>query len=124
MSLANFALCQHLDAGRYFVSAEDLTTIPVVSLHQDIVHVAALGIGHLERNGHHYIRGLDHLSVHERRRCLVDHGDLYRTMNDSGFMDIRGGRIAIGSLQIPGMGIGGIVESDVMRPLTSWLEEN
>ena len=123
-ALANFALCQHLDAGRYFVSAEDLTTVPVVSLHQDLVHVAALGVDHLERNGHHYIRGLDHLSAHERGRCLAEHGDLYRAAGNSGFMDIREGRIAIGSLQVPGMGIGGIVDAGAMRPLASWLEEN
>ena len=96
----------------------------MVSLHQDLVHVAALGVDHLERNGHHYIRGLDHLSAHERGRCLAEHGDLYRAAGNSGFMEIREGRIAIGSLQVPGMGIGGIVDAGAMRPLALWLEEN
>ena len=95
-----------------------------MSLHQDLVHVAALGVDHLERNGHHYIRGLDHMSAHERGRCLANHGDLYSAVGGTGFMDIRGGRIEIGSLQIPGMGIGGIVDIDAMCPLASWLGEN
>ena len=71
-ALANSALAwQRTAAGRpCFVAAEDLTAVPVVSLHQDLVHVAALGIGHVERNGHHYVRGLDHLSAAERACAL------------------------------------------------------
>ena len=59
-ALSNAALVQHLngETNRYFLSAEDLTNIPVVGLHQDLTHVAALGISHVERNGHHYVRGL------------------------------------------------------------------
>ena len=37
----------------------------MVSLHQDLAHVAALGIGHVERNGHHYVRGLAHVANKE-----------------------------------------------------------
>ena len=118
-ALANYALAwQRTAAGRpCFVSAEDLTAVPVVSLHQDLAHVAALGIGHVERNGHHYVRGLDHLSATERAWCLERHGDLYRFEGQSGFLDIRAGQIAGGSLQRPGLGVEGAVDGAAMQPL-------
>jgi L-alanine-DL-glutamate epimerase-like enolase superfamily enzyme len=121
-ALANYALIHHLNAlGRScFMTAEDLTNVPIVSLHQDLVHVAALGIGHLERNGHHYIRGLDHLSQSERAHCLARHGDLYRAEGDSAFMAIDQGQIEIGSLQTPGLGVGGAVDVEALTPLASW----
>jgi hypothetical protein len=48
------------ETDREFVhSAEDLTTTGPVALPQDLAVVATLGIGHVERNGHHYLRGLE-----------------------------------------------------------------
>ena len=124
-ALANYALVQKLNesARHCFITAEDLTTVPVVALQQDLVHVAALGINHLERNGHHYVRGLDHLSQSERSRSLELHGDLYRAEGDSGFLDIRSGQIEIGSLQSAGLGVDGVVDMAAMQPLESWLRE-
>ncbi len=118
-ALANSALAWQRTAAGHpcFVSAEDLTVVPVVSLHQDLVHVAALGIGHVERNGHHYVRGLDHLSAAERAWCFERHGDLYRTAGQSGFLAIRAGQIAVGSLQRPGLGVDGAVDIEAMQPL-------
>ena len=124
-ALANYALVERLNVpGRqYFITAEDLTTVPVVALQQDLVHVAALGIAHLERNGHHYVRGLDHLSHSERSLSLERHADLYCAEGDSGFLDIRGGRIKIGSLQSAGLGVDGAVDKEAMQSLESWLGE-
>lgn len=118
-ALANRALAwQRMAAGHpCFVSAEDLTAVPVVSLHQDLAHVVALGIRHVERNGHHYVRGLDHLSAAERAWCFERHGDLYRFEGQSGFLDIRAGQIAVGSLQRPGLGVDGAVDIAAMQPL-------
>ena len=118
-ALANSALAWQRTAAGHpcFVSAEDLTVVPVVSLHQDLVHVAALGIGHVERNGHHYVRGLDHLSAAERAWCFERHGDLYRAEGQSGLLDIRDGQIAVGSLQRPGLGVDGAVDIEAMQPL-------
>ena len=118
-ALANYALAWQRTAAGHpcFVSAEDLTVVPVVSLHQDLAHVVALGIGHVERNGHHYVRGLDHLSAAERAWCLERHDDLYRFEGQSGFLDIRAGQIAVGSLQRPGLGVDGAVDVAAMQPL-------
>jgi hypothetical protein len=62
------------------LSSEDLMNIPVVPLHQDLAVAAALGIGHSERNGHHYIRAFEYLSPRERTSTLRDYPSLYRTL--------------------------------------------
>ena len=118
-ALANLALARQR-AG-CFLSAEDLMNLPVVPLHQDLAHAAALGIGHVERNGHHYVRGLDHLTAGEQAACLAAHGPLYRAV-DSGLvaLDVREGKIAVGSLQVAGLGVGMPVAVEAMVELAAW----
>ena len=118
-ALANQALARRREG--CFLSGEDLMNLPVVSLHQDLAHVVALGIGHVERNGHHYVRGLDHLTVDERATCLAAHGKLYREV-ESGLvtLDVRGGKIEVGSLQVAGLGVGMPVAVDEMVALEEW----
>lgn len=60
------------------LSGEDLTNLGPVALLQDLAVAATLGITHVERNGHHYFRGLSEFSVAVQRDILVQHGDLYR----------------------------------------------
>ena len=93
-ALANAALARRLSGERgvpFLITAEDLMNLPVVPLHQDLAHVAALGLDHAERNGHHYVRGLDHLSPPERERVLGEHEGLYRRSKESGFLHVDGG---------------------------------
>ena len=93
-SLANAALARRLSRERgvpYLITAEDLMNLPVVPLHQDLAHAAALGLDHAERNGHHYVRGLDHLSPPERETVLGEHEGLYRRSGESGFLHVAGG---------------------------------
>ena len=118
-ALTNQALARHLGED-YFLTGEDLMNLPIVALHQDLVHLAALGIPHAERNGHHYVRGLDHLSSSERRGCRLRHEGLYRQRGDSLVLDIRRGRIELGSLQLPGLGVGVAPDLDSMVPLEEW----
>ena len=79
------------------LSAEDLTTIGPVSLLQDLAVVATLGIPHVERNGHHYFRGLSMFPRGVQQQVLANHGDLY---HDIGFpsLNIRNGAISVGSI--------------------------
>ena len=105
----------------HFLSAEDLVNLPVVPLHQDLTHIAALGIDHAERNGHHYVRGLDHLSPAERDECDRRHGGLYGGHLDSSrTMRIKDGRIDVRSLQVPGLGVGMRTDVASMIPLEDW----
>ena len=77
---------------RYFQTGEDLTNLPVVSLHQDLASLAALGIDHAERNGHHYYRGLDHLLPGEASSALAAHPDMYEERQGSIFLRSRTAR--------------------------------
>ncbi len=117
-ALANLALARREGC---FLSGEDLMNLPVVPLHQDLAHVAALGIAHVERNGHHYVRGLDHLTADEQAVCLATHGKLYRALG-SGLvaLDVREGKIEVGSLQGAGLGVGMPVVVDGMVELEEW----
>jgi hypothetical protein len=126
-ALANQALAQQRssDSVRYLLTAEDLMNLPVVPLHQDLAHIAALGLDHAERNGHHYVRGLDHLTQAERDACLQEHGTLYAGGSDGCRLSVTGGRIDLRSLQMPGLGVGeGTVDVTSMTPLDQWRFES
>ncbi len=118
-ALANLGLVRYLGQG-YFLSGEDLMNLPVVPVHQDLTHVACLGVNHVERNGHHYVHGLNHLSEQERETCRKNHGTLYRELGDSLVLDIQDGKIDISSLQIPGLGSGDATATEHMIPLDDW----
>ena len=103
-----------------FMSAEDLTTLPVIPLQQDLATVRALGITHVERNGHHYVKGLAHCSRRERYQATRLHRDLYRGGEDEARLRIEGGLLRVASLGTPGYG--GAFEPDLasMMPLEQW----
>lgn len=118
-AIANMGLARY-HGEQYFLSGEDLMNLPVVPVHQDLTHLASLGINHVERNGHHYVRGLDHLSDTELDCCRRDHCKLYREAGTSLVLDIRGGKIDISSLQRPGLGVGNCIDVAHMTPLDDW----
>jgi len=104
----------------YFQSAEDLANLPVIPLQEDLTAVAALGIPHVERNGHHYFHGLDHLPSREAEATLAAHPDLYRRVGDSICLKIENGDLSCGSLQCEGFGYGGEIALDERKPLHDW----
>ena len=123
-SLHNLALAavhnERVGRPELFLSAEDLTNLPVVALQADLAVVAMLGIGHVERNGHHYFRGLGHLSAAEKEEALARHPDLYERGEDEVFLRITDGRLDIASLQVPGMGFAALPDMDRLTPTTRW----
>ncbi len=123
-SLHNLALARVRNAalGReaLFLSAEDLSCLPVVALQADLAAVATLGIDHVERNGHHYFRGLGHLSAAEKEAAVEGHPDLYRWRGNEAFLRIEAGALSLGSLQAPGMGFRVSPDLDAMTPLDAW----
>ena len=56
-SILNAARVARLGQG-HFMSAEDLTTWPGISVQQDLALVSLLGMTHVERNAHHFIDGM------------------------------------------------------------------
>jgi hypothetical protein len=89
------------------LSGEDLSNIGPVALLQDLAVHATLGIGHVERNGHHYFAGLSMFPAAVQEQVLRCHGDLYRR-HERGYatLDIRGGRIDVGSVVAAPFGVG------------------
>ena len=110
-SLVNRARCDARNAAdgaaRWFMSAEDLTTLPGISLQQDLALVSLLGLGHVEKNAHHFVDGMRHRPQAEQRRFAAAHPDLYRLDplpdgNCVARLKISQGVVAIDSLDCPG----------------------
>jgi hypothetical protein len=80
------------------LTGEDLCILGPVTLLQDLAMMALLGVTHVERNGHHYYRGLSMLPRDWQEATLASHGDLYRR-HDEGFacLRIENGRIDLTS---------------------------
>ena len=115
-SLINAGRCAHWGDG-YFMSAEDLTTQAGVSVQQDLALVNLIGIGHVERNGHHYVNGMDGAPAHERQAFLAAHPDLYHAAGGTVRLTIRDGRIALGSLACPGFAVAAEPDFAAMREM-------
>jgi hypothetical protein len=105
-SLLNAARCGAWNARagvkRYFLSAEDLTTQAGIAVQQDLALVNLLGIGHVERNGHHYVNGMASLPEAEQHAFLAAHPDLYERSHGAVRLKIAQGRLAIASLDCAG----------------------
>ena len=122
-SFANRGLCEVYSRegrGGFFQSAEDLTNLPVIPLQQDLATVAAHGLTHVERNGHHYFRGLLHLPSEEAREALGAHPDLYEETEAGIVLKIRNGKIEINSLDTPGYGYNVAVRAESRTPAQGW----
>jgi hypothetical protein len=92
-------LAQRRAAGKSsMLSGEDLTNVGPVALLQDLAMQAVLGVTSVERNGHHYFAGLAQFPAAIQAHVLKHHGDLF-TRSAAGWprLDVRDGRIAIGS---------------------------
>ena len=70
------------------LTGEDLCTLGPVALQQDLAMMSLLGIEHVERNGHHYYRGLSMLPREWQEAALAQHPDLY-ARHPSGFTCVR-----------------------------------
>jgi hypothetical protein len=117
-----FAMEHNQRIGRpdLFLSAEDLSNLPVVALQADLAMVALLGIDHVERNGHHYFHGLGHLGAAEQQAALSAHPDLYERRGDGVFLRIEDGTLSCASLQVPGMGFATPPDMARLTPPEDW----
>jgi hypothetical protein len=109
----------HNDRGRtgdYIMTGEDLCTVGIVPVQSDLCLVATLGLEHVERNGHHYHRGLSYLPKQQQAAALAAHGDLYTEQHGIVALHLVDGRLQIGSLQCEGFGFA--VEPDMSEMQT------
>lgn len=91
----------------YFMSAEDLTTQAGIAVQQDLALAALLGLGHIERNGHHYVNGMAGADAGENHAWLQAHSDLYHDGGDCRLkLTVADGQLALHSaLGAPGLGV-------------------
>ena len=123
-SIINAARCANWNATdtsatRCFMSGEDLTCQAGLAVQQDLAIVALLGLGHVERNGHHYVNGMAGLPDAEQNRFLSAHPDLYHRHAGAVRLRIDAGRLALGSLAAPGFGSAADPDWTSMRPIGS-----
>ena len=123
--LANTCLIAHrrrTDPSRtYLISGEDLSNVGPVALLQDLAAVATFGIESVERNGHHYFRGLSMLPGDVQAQVIAAHPDLYRRLPDgTAAAQIRGGRMSTGSVNDAPFGVGFELDTTRFTPAASW----
>jgi hypothetical protein len=119
--LINAARCAVWNAGagedRFFMTAEDLTLQAGVAVQQDTAIAALIGVGHVQRNGHHYANGMDGVSEREATAFLDAHSDLYHRADGVVRLSIRDGAVALGSLDRPGFATSAEPDWDAMRAM-------
>ncbi|HRX80973.1 MAG TPA: hypothetical protein P5307_18015, partial [Pirellulaceae bacterium] len=120
-SLLNAGLTwSHNDRGQtrdYIMTGEDLCTVGIVPVQSDLCLVATLGLEHIERNGHHYHRGLWYLPRQQQAAALAAHGDFYAEQHGVVAPQLVDGRFDIGSLQCEGFGFAVEPDMSEMRTL-------
>lgn len=111
------------DRGRradFVMTAEDLCTVGVVSVQADLCLVAALGLEHVEKNGHHFMPGLDYLPEADQQAAVAAHDDFYEPQGESVGPRIEQGRFQIGSLQCPGFGFEVVPDMEQWTAADAW----
>jgi hypothetical protein len=112
------------DDREHVISAEDLTTVGPVELLQDLAVAATIGADHVERNGHHYFRGLHAFPAEVQEAVLAAHGDLYRR-TEAGFaaLDVEDGRLDLGTTVDAPFGVALPPDTGRYTPLDAWLRD-
>jgi hypothetical protein len=100
------------------LTGEDLCNLGPLALQQDLAMMAILGIDHVERNGHHYYRGLSMLPHDWQEEVLEAHGDLY-ARHEEGFPCLRivNGRLNLASINRAPFGAVPLFGVTVFAPL-------
>jgi hypothetical protein len=100
------------------LTGEDLCNLGPLALQQDLAMMALLGITHVERNGHHYYRGLSMLPGDWQDATLQSHGDLY-VRHPDGFAHLRiaGGGLDLASINAAPFGVMPMLDVSVFAPL-------
>lgn len=101
------------------LSAEDLVNVGPVALLQDLSVVGALGIDHVERNGHHYFAGISQFPSEIQEQLVLQHGDLYQ-FGEVGFAHVipDRGRLRLDSVNDAPFGLHSIPDLSTLAP---WL---
>jgi L-alanine-DL-glutamate epimerase-like enolase superfamily enzyme len=105
------------------LSGEDLCSIGPVAMLQDVAVQAALGVAHVERNGHHYFRGLDVYPEALQGDVLAAHDGFYQR-HAAGFpmLRIEEGQMDVTSVNAAPFGCGAILSMEPYEALDAWIK--
>jgi hypothetical protein len=122
-SILNASRVAKLGPG-YFLSAEDLTTQPGISVQQDLALVSLLGLTHVERNAHHFIDGMSVAPDGEQEAFLAAHPGLYhREPGKAVRLKVGAGKLDLSSLDCPGFAVGAEMDFKSLRAAPEVLKE-
>ena len=119
--LANAALLKtHASS---ILTGEDLGRVGPVAMLQHAAMAAAMGITHIERNGHHYFRGLSAFPEPVQHDMLATHSSLYVRHAD-GFPALRitDGAIDLSSVNTAPFGCGVTLDMAPYEVLDTWIK--
>ncbi len=91
---------RNLEAGtrRFLMSGEDLANIGPIANHMDLVVQACLGNASVERNGHHYFKGLSLFNASIQESALNSFPDLYVSESNYVRLNIQNGVLPVHEL--------------------------
>jgi hypothetical protein len=104
----------------YVMTGEDLCAVGVVSVQADLCLVTALGLEHVEKNGHHFMPGLDYLPAEDQQAAIGAHEDFYEQQGDSVGPRIVDGCFQVGSLRCAGFGFEVVPDIEAWTPADAW----
>jgi hypothetical protein len=119
--LANAALIAHRGrTQRTVLTAEDLSTLPPLTVAQDLVVAAVMGLEHIERNGHHYFGRLAPLDPRIEDLVAGAHPDAYERNGDGrSRLRISHGSISLGSILAAPFGFSPELDISALSPLSA-----
>jgi len=105
-ALLNFARVKEIQAkgGFAILSGEDLTCQPGLCWQQDTLMAAAVGVQHVERNGHHFAGGMQGAPAAEISAAMREHSDIYKLVSNKPTLNIVDGQVNFASLNSLGFG--------------------
>ena len=100
------------------LTGEDLCNLGPLALLQDLAMTSLFGIEHVERNGHHYYRGLSMLPSEWQNAMLASHGDIYvRRAKNLVSLKIKSGKFQLGSVNGAPFGVFPLLDPSLFSPL-------
>ncbi|MDR6951391.1 L-alanine-DL-glutamate epimerase-like enolase superfamily enzyme [Ancylobacter sp. 3268] len=120
LNAARVARLNRRHGGGYLLTGEDLTCQPGLGVQQDTALVAALGLTHVERNGHHYVAGFGPAPEHEAQAFARAFPELYRVEAGKVRLDTRTATLPAARLVAgPGFAGGAAPDWAALTPLTT-----
>jgi len=106
----------------FVISGEDLANVGPVALLQDLAMQSLLGVTHVERNGHHYFKGLSMYSRELQDAVIQQHPNLYAiTAEGDATLSITDGQLALASVNAAPFGCGIVPDLSALPTLKEWI---